>query len=192
VLFCVDESQIPAGSDIITLTDTIAGVPAGVLGFHTQTAGRPWGVVACAPPLDNGSQVLTGDWSVSSILSHEVLELACDPACSFWASTGRRAYALEVCDPVEAPTYDVNGISVSNFTYPWYFDPAALRTDQKDYLDLLDVPFEVLPGGYVVYVSQGKEHQVYGDEFPQWRREMKAGPNARTQRRARQASFGLT
>ena len=36
--------------------------------------------------------------------------------------------------------------------------------------------------------SAGKEQQKFGDEFPEWRRQMKAGPLARTRRRLVQAA----
>ena len=32
----------------------------------------------------------------------------------------------------------------------------------------------------MVYESAGKEKQKFGEEFPEWRKEMKAGPLART------------
>ncbi len=38
----------------------------------------------------------------------------------------------------------------------------------------------MLKGGYVVYSSAGGPQQKFGDEFPQWRRDMKSGPLART------------
>jgi hypothetical protein len=46
----------------------------------------------------------------------------------------------------------------------------------------------ILKGGYVVYESAGKEQQKFGDEFPEWRKQMKAGPLARTRRRLVQAA----
>jgi hypothetical protein len=36
--------------------------------------------------------------------------------------------------------------------------------------------------------SAGKEQQKFGDEFPQWRRDMKGGPLGRTRRRLGQAA----
>jgi hypothetical protein len=147
-------------------------------------------VVAAQPELDNGGKVTTGDWSVSSVLSHEVLEMYVDPNCNLWANDGKgSAYSFEVCDPVEAPTYTVSGVSVSNFVTPAWFDPLAPATAQFDKLGQLKTPFSILKGGYVVYESAGKEHQQFGDEFPGWRKEMKSGPLARTRRRLIQASY---
>jgi len=146
-------------------------------------------VVAAKPELDSGAKPTSGDWSVSSVLSHEVLEMYIDPNCNLWSNDGKgSAYSFEVCDPVEAPTYDINGVSVSNFVTPSWFDPLAAPHAQFDKLGHLTKPFSILKGGYVVYESAGQEKQKFGDEFPAWRREMKSGPLARTRRRVAQAN----
>jgi hypothetical protein len=192
VVFYTDPAGVPATAHGIALVDTIQDQPQGVLGFHTEDpGGKLWGVVAAKPELDNGAQVLTGDWSVSSVLSHEVLEMFVDPNCNLWADDSKgSAYSLEVCDPVEAPSYTVSNVSVSNFVTPSWFDPQAPSGAQFDKLGQLTAPFTILKGGYVVYESAGKEQQQYGDEFPGWRKQMKTGPMARTQRRLAQAHYG--
>jgi hypothetical protein len=189
VVFYADVSAIPSGAHVITITDTIQNQPAGVLGFHTEDqGGKLWGTVAAQPELGNGGNVTTGDWSVSSVLSHEVLEMFVDPNCNLWSNDGKGSiYTFEVCDPVEAPTYAISGVSVSNFVTPAWFDPLA-GSGPFDKLGLLTAPFTILKGGYVVYATAGKEQQKFGDEFPQWRKEMKQGPYARTRRRLAQAS----
>jgi hypothetical protein len=191
VVFYTDPAAVPAAAHGIAIVDAIQDQPKGVLGFHTEDrGGKLWGVVAAQPELDNGGKVTTGDWSVSSVLSHEVLEMYIDPNCNLWANDGKgSAYSFEVCDPVEAPTYTVSGVSVSNFVTPAWFDPLAAATAQFDKLGQLKTPFSILKGGYVVYESAGKEHQKFGDEFPDWRKEMKTGPLARTRRRVIQASY---
>jgi len=191
VVFYTDPAGVPAAAHGIAIVDTIQDQPKGVLGFHTEDrGGKLWGVVAAQPELDNKGKVTTGDWSVSSVLSHEVLEMYVDPNCNLWANDGKgSAYSFEVCDPVEAPTYTVNGVSVSNFVTPAWFDPLASTTAQFDKLGQLKTPFSILKGGYVVYQSAGKEHQKFGAEFPGWRRKMKSGPLARTRRRMIQASY---
>jgi hypothetical protein len=192
VIFYTNPKDVPATAHGIALVDTIKDQPKGVLGFHTEDqGGKLWGVVAAKPELDNGGKATTGDWSVSSVLSHEVLEMFIDPNCNLWANDGNgSAYSFEVCDPVEAPSYAISGVSVSNFVTPSWFDPLAPAGVQLDKLGHLTAPFSILKGGYVVYESAGKEQQKYGDEFPEWRKEMKAGPVARTQRRLAQAHYG--
>jgi hypothetical protein len=191
VVFYTDPATVPATAHGIAIVDTIQDQPKGVQGFHTEDqGGQLWGVVAAKPELDNGGQVTTGDWSVSSTLSHEVLEMFIDPNCNLWANDGKGSvYSLEVCDPVEAPTYTVSGVSVANFVTPSWFDPLAPATAQFDKLGQLSAAFSILNGGYIVYETAGKEHQEFGTEFPNWRKEMKTGPLARTRRRVIQAQW---
>lgn len=191
VVFYTDPAAVPATAYGVSIVDTIPDQPKGVDGLHAEAQdGRLWGVVAAKPELDNGGQPTTGDWSVSSVLSHEVLEMFIDPTCNRWASNGKgSAYSVEVCDPVEAPSYPVNGVAVCNFVTPAWFDPMAPATAQFDKLGQLAAPLSILAGGYVVYESGGQEHQEFGQDFPEWRKQMKAAPTARAQRRLTQASY---
>ena len=80
VIFYTNPKDVPAAAHGIALVDTIKDQPKGVLGFHTEDeGGKLWGVVAAKPELDNGGKATTGDWSVSSVMSHEVLEMFIDP-----------------------------------------------------------------------------------------------------------------
>jgi hypothetical protein len=192
VIYYSEGGSVPPNAHVVTVVDTIDNVPKGVLGFHTEDkGGRLWGVVAAQPELEAHGQVLTGDWSVSSVLSHEVLELFVDPNCNLWATNNKgRVYSFEVCDPVEAPSYDVDEVSVSNFVTPAWFDPLAVqkRRTQFDKLGLLSASFSILKGGYAVYASEGQQKQVFGAEFPEWRKEMKTGDLSRTTLRREQAA----
>jgi hypothetical protein len=190
----VPSTAIPAGAHGIAIVDTIQDQPTGVLGLHaTDQAGQVWGVVAAQPELDAGEQVLTGDWSVSSTLSHEVLEMFIDPSCNLWANDGNGTlYSLEICDPVEAPTYTVNGVSVSNFVTPAWFDPQAPSGSRFDKMGQpLTGPFSVLPGGYMTYQSpSGKPEQTWGSAYPDWRKTTKTTASwSRSQQRVLQASW---
>lgn len=173
----------------ITVVDSITDSPDGTLGYHTEDrGGRQWGTVAVQPVKDAGGHALHGDWSLSSVLSHEVLEAIIDPYCNLWANNNAgRAYSYEVCDPVEAPTYVMSDVSVSNFVYPAWFDPMAAPKILFDHLGKLTEPFSILPEGYCVYVGAGAEHQVFGDRFPGWRKAMKhENEHSRTNRLVRQ------
>jgi len=193
VVFYTDPTKVPQAAYRIAVVDTIPDQPQGVLGLHTEAqVAQMSGVVAAQPQLDNGGQRMTGDWSVSSTLSHEVLELFVDPNCNLWANDGNGSvYSLEVCDPVEAPTYTVSGVAVSNFVTPSWFDPQAPATAQFDKLGQLTAGFSILPGGYMVYEYKGKEQEDWGSQYPSWRKAMKTGQMARTQRRVAQASWHM-
>ena len=187
VTFYTDSTTVPPEAYVITIVDTIPNQPTGVVGGHTEgQTGQMSGVVAAQPDLTNGGQVLTGDWSVSSTLSHEVLEMFIDPSCNLWANDGKGSvYSLEVCDPVEAPTYTVSGVSVSNFVTPAWFDPLAPSGSKVDFKGVLTTgPFTTLPGGYMTFKSaSGKPQQQWGAAYPNWRKMMKGGPEARGQQR---------
>lgn len=149
----------------------------GVLGWHTEGAnGVIYGYVFAAPVLDNGGQVLTGaTYTVAGTLSHEVLETIADPHVNLWA-TGPDGYVIsqEVCDPVENGSYQVDGVSVSNFVTPWWFDAQAPANAQLDYLGKVSKPFEMDKGGYFVHLKGGKPTQVFGEDVPEWRRQAKS------------------
>jgi len=71
----------------------------------------------------------------------------------------------EVCDPVQADSYDVDGIAVSNFVTPLYFaqlpSPTTTRTN---YLNNSLDRFGVRPGGYFSYfdLASRKWNNVFG------------------------------
>ena len=174
VTFYNSAGAVPAGAYGVAIVPTIDGQPAGVVGYHVEN----WGVVAAQPILAN-AQTLTGDWSVSSTLSHEVLEMFIDPACNLLAVDGQgSAYSLEVCDPVEAPTYTVNNVSVSNFVTPSWFDPQAPTGARFDKQGQVTAAFTIAAGGYANYVNGGQVKQQWGAKYPGWRKTMKSPPTA--------------
>jgi len=174
VTFYNSASAVPAGAYGVAIVPTIDGQPAGVVGYHVEN----WGVVAAQPILAN-AHTLTGDWSVSSTLSHEVLEMFIDPACNLLAVDGQgSAYSLEVCDPVEAPTYTVNNVSVSNFVTPSWFDPQAPTGARFDKQGQVTAAFTIAAGGYANYVNGGQVKQQWGAKYPGWRKTMKSPPTA--------------
>jgi hypothetical protein len=147
----------------------------GVLGWHTEDPSvHIYGYVFAGPILDNGGNALTNTLSVSSVLSHEVLETFVDETCNLWADDHNGStYALEVGDPVESTSYMVNGVSVSNFVLPAWFDPNAAPTEKFDWLGQVKAPFTIQKNGYCVKATQGTVTQVLGEDFPEWRHHVK-------------------
>ena len=69
---------------------------------------------------------LKEEWTVT--LSHEALELVGDPEVNLLVQGPNPADATrtvfhwyEMCDAVQAETYDIDGVEVSNFVLPLYF-----------------------------------------------------------------------
>jgi hypothetical protein len=176
----------PPGAWVIALVDDAD--QADDLGWHVEDEGEHiYGRVFVRPILDNGGDTLTKKLSVASTLSHEALETLIDPHVNLWANAGNgRAFAYEICDPVEALTYpvDIDGtkVTVANFVTPAWFDPKAGHP-QFDYLGKCTQPFTVAPGGYAMELTAGEIHEHYGEHYPPWRKATKTADTSRSQRR---------
>ena len=136
---------------------------AGALAYHDLTPdGLPQAKVFVRTTLANNDLV-----SVSA--SHELVEMLVDPATNM-ATTGpdrttTTIYAYESADPVEALSFPVNGIAMSDFVYPSYFEdfrqPGSVQFDQ---MNQVNQPFQILSGGYQIIFQNGQWSQVFGSE----------------------------
>jgi hypothetical protein len=167
----------------------------GALGYHdTDDQGNPFVKVFVNPILDNGGSITSGSNSLSVTISHELLETLADAGANVWADGPEGFdYAYELCDPVESDSYDIEGVSVSNFVYPAYFQPKFKgRTDLKyDQMGTVKDPLTMTAGGYLIqrtepgqvtniFTSRRGSVQVdhgivlsYGPTFPSWKRPYK-------------------
>src|SRR5262245_28336650 len=108
-------------------------------GFHRDEAdGIPAGFVITNIPqmIENANPWMT--WTVC--FSHEVLELIADPHLNTFVRgphptiKGRQVFHYrEVCDPVQSITYDIGGVSVSNFVTPHYYNGIGEIDGRNDY-----------------------------------------------------------
>ena len=112
-------------------------------GVHTDADGRPVAYVDYAD-----------DWTKAA--SHELLEMCADPygsrlvtARAVKAGQGRVDYLVEVCDPCEAVAYEIDGVAVSDFYTPRYFDPAPREGVRYSHTGAITRPRQVLRGGYL-------------------------------------------
>jgi hypothetical protein len=134
---------------------------AGALAYHDLTPdGLPISKVFVKTTLDDHQLV-----SVSA--SHELVEMLVDPAINLM-TTGpnpRLVYAYESADPVEALSFEVDGIQMSDFVYPAYFEDfhsaGSVRFDQ---MEKVRKPFQILSGGYQIVMRNGKWSQVFASE----------------------------
>lgn len=191
VVHLADESQVPPGSYVIGIFDSPD--EPNVLGWHTEDQnGNVFGRVFANPTLDAGYAVLDGEYSITSVLSHEVIEAFVDPTVSDWAMGPMGTlYAKEACDPVESDIYQVHAThsqiacTVSNFVFPEWWDPQASGTDRFDQLKKLSAPFSMDKGGYYVYIPTGstQAQQAFGDTYPEWKKQTKRSEFARTAKR---------
>lgn len=133
---------------------------ADALGYHdVDPNGRPYGRVFTSVSRQAGV-------SLSSVLSHEVIEAFVDPYCNDWSDSGSYSVAHEACDPVQNSTYTYHGVELSNFVTREWFDAAAKRDPklhrQFDYLDHLESPFELEQGGYLIVMDDGQVSEKFG------------------------------
>lgn len=133
---------------------------AGALGYHDLTQdGQPISKIFVKTTIDDKQQV-------SVTACHELFEMAIDPVANLWAQASNGTeYAYEVCDPVEEDTFEVNGIAMSNFVHPAWFEPFKHPPGTKfDHLGLLKAPYAMTKGGYVIIMNKGKVSQKYGSK----------------------------
>lgn len=141
---------------------------ADALGYHQTTpAGTPQGLVFARTTMQDG-----GQWTVTA--SHELLEMLADPEINLSVfvqdsnATSGKLYAYEVCDAVENVTYAIDGVMVSDFVLPSYFEPGTATVSAMgatpaapfDFLKQLTMPLPaLLPGGYLSVFQVGAQSQ---------------------------------
>jgi hypothetical protein len=136
---------------------------ADALGYHDVTsADVPVGFVFAKTDQQYGVA-----WA--STLSHEVLEQLADPQCNLTAmghyGSKLALFAYEVADGVENDEYQINGVTLSNFVLPsWFQDGFRGRVD---FMGRLSAAFTLSPGGYISYQTKlGTWQQWYADRTP--------------------------
>lgn len=148
----------------------------GALGYHDETpSGLP---LAKVFPFLDPSQ----PWTVTA--SHELVETLVDPLICKVAQSpiDGKMWAYEPCDAVEQDTYEINGVTVSNFVLPPYFEtPRQWQKLKLDHLGLVKRPLELRPGGYGQFFEPGTGwQQVLADRQSGYRAALK---NSRSERR---------
>jgi hypothetical protein len=113
-------------------------------------------------------------------LSHEALEMIADPGVNLYARghylgpARRRLRAwipYEVCDPVQDALYRIDGVAVSDFVVPEWFEPERARGSLKfSFLGSVREPFEISAGGYVDAVVGDRVRTVWGRKARRRRR----------------------
>ena len=156
----------------------------GALAYHDLTpSGLPLSKVFVKTTVDAHELV-----SVST--SHELVEMLVDPAINMM-TTGpdpKTMYAYESADPVEALSFNVNGIAMSDFVYPSYFEIFRKAGSARfSEVNTVKKPFQILAGGYQIIFKNGKWSQVFGSAAKKKRfaREDRRGHRSETRRRGK-------
>jgi len=139
-------NDIPIGYWPIIIRDDIGF--EGAAGIHLDSNNQPYALVQA------GS-------NIPLTCSHECLEMLADPfgnrlmaSDSIKPGQGRVNYLVEVCDPSEAVKfgYSVNGMILSDFYTPSYFNPVASAGVQYSFTGAIKKPKQILPGGYISWM----------------------------------------
>ena len=170
------------------------------LGYHDRNnSGIPFGFV-----FTELSAKLGESWTVT--LSHEALELIGDPEVNLLVMGPHPANSnldvfhwYEMCDAVQAESYKIDEIEVSNFLLPLYFTGGDEGGGRNDFLGRSHdgktlKSFGVNPGGYIGFFNpQTGKHETFsrkGDKKAEER--MKIKLQAKAARRAiRYQRFGV-
>jgi hypothetical protein len=143
--------DVPIGYWPIIVTEEDLGDAAGI---HEDKEGQPFALVR----YDYG-------WGLTA--SHEVCEMLVDPFGNRMTAgqspkpgQGRVEFLVEVCDPSEDTpyAYRVNGILVSDFYTPNYFDPLASPSVRYSFTGAIKNPRQILKGGYISWHDPISDH----------------------------------
>jgi hypothetical protein len=139
----INLEDVPLGYWPMIVRDDI-GFP-GAAGIHLDEDGQPFALIQHS-----------NSWSLTA--SHEAVEMMVDPlgdrliaGPSLKEDQGRVEYLVEVADPSEAAEfgYTINGILMSDFYGPRFFDPVAAQGVQYSFTGAITEPRQVLRGGYI-------------------------------------------
>jgi hypothetical protein len=135
--------SVPLGYWPIIIMDKLDDPNAA--GYHTDKHHQPYSLI------ENDET-----WQLTC--SHEMCEMLVDPYGNKLASAGspdpkqgKVNFLVEVCDPCEDPSfsYSINGILMSDFYTPSFFDPQAVPGVRYSFTGAVTKPGEVLKNGYI-------------------------------------------
>ena len=138
--------EVPPGTWPIKIVDSLDDNAGGV---HLDDQGQPYAEAV------NGAQL-------SIAISHELLEMLVDPWGNRFSeaadidpnSDGHQVfYLVEVCDPCETTSYPIDGVPVSDFVLPSFYDPNA--TGPVNFLNDLagPLPTTISQGCYISWID---------------------------------------
>lgn len=171
-LVFIGRRRAPSGE--MNATFVKKGPVKGALAYHFEENGAPSITVYAGTGAYYGY-----DNSVS--FTHELFELAADPVTSyvsqgwpydyFWLEhkngeiqegnqAGTLGWFLESADPVEADSYLIGDVKISDFVTPAWFNDGQNGGTRYDFMGLCHQPFWIRPGGYAQYLGFDGWHAI--------------------------------
>lgn len=156
-----NEGQVPAGAWRAIIKDII---PVDVYGYHTtDERGVPITYMRWQ-----------SNWTVT--LSHELMEMLVNPygnrvmsGHEFYGQprdndpTNDVEYLTEIADPTQTVNngYDIEGVRVSDFYLPSFFDLAYTEGKQYSFTGAIKAPMALTEGGFISFRRLGEWYQAY-------------------------------
>lgn len=146
--------DVPLGYWPMVVMDDIGFDAAGI---HLDKDNQPYALITASTDIDT--------WSLTA--AHETVEMLVDPfgnrlvaGDSPKQDQGRVEFLVEVGDPSEAAefAYTVNGVLVTDFYTPRYFDPIAAPGVRYSFTGAITEPRQVLRGGYLSWHDPVSDH----------------------------------
>lgn len=145
------DAKVPNSVWPVIIVDSLA---PGEGGYHWAENNQPY------------SKVLNGrSWYVA--VSHEVNEMIVDPwgnrlqsgpkielsgSTQTLSTTEMVDYLVEIDDPCETHGHVIDGVGVSDFITPDYYNPSS--HGPFDFMGRIKAPLQVLPGGYISWFDR--------------------------------------
>lgn len=135
----------------VTIMDKLDNASVG--GYHSvDKLGRPFAKV-----------LATTDWQYT--LSHELLEMIHNPYIQEveTININNNNYSImeEVADATDKVGYKIDGVNVSNFVTPNFYDMYHVEGQKYDHLGLLNRPLQLYNGGFMSWFDdKGQYYQA--------------------------------
>jgi hypothetical protein len=164
--------DVPEGYATVAITGQ--PLPLGRGGFHYPDGG------AGALVQYDGAD---GSWTIAA--SHEILEMIADPLGTRYVFApsladdkrnkpedsdgdvdekrerqGMVEYLVEVCDPVQADSYDIDGIWVSDFIFPAFYDASSVD-ERYSFTYAPKKPLQLADGGAISWALERPDGGVF-------------------------------
>ena len=172
VIYLPNPRKIPAGVWPVQLVKTL---PPDEGGFHSDKHKQPYAKVIASktdPDMDHRREsrdprnALVDPYGnrMQSSVAVEVVD------GKIQDGTGQFGYLVEACDPCEdnSCAYTINGIAVSDFITPHFYDPIVTPGTRYSFTGALKGPRQILPGGYISWVNT---------EMDEWQQLMYVDPS---------------
>jgi hypothetical protein len=163
--------KVPSGNWIISVLDQ-TDEPDYVSYRDLSRDGLPHAKIFAQTAKERGIS-----WTLT--ISHELMEMLVNPRDKLSIfideergdSTNKAAgklYPIQVADPCSAENdgYSIDGVLVSDFVYPSWFDPNATKNARFDHQDNIKNPLQICEGGNVVVyeVKAGRWNRIVNDQ----------------------------